>query len=207
MPSDNSHYSPPPPTTTAPTRQGNIKKRRNSRNRREYALGEFDFESRAPEQQGDSDMLAAYGLTTDSAIDTSAKMQGRAERYYGDQILVPHGSVSPCINATDRARRARRSRVREPDSDQHERFVAETSTFYNITPLLREPRSPESVALPSRDRENRPTDDGITDEGEIPAMLLTDDEDSSGKDFEIIDYEPISEHNGTVRRWYRGFRH
>lgn len=204
MPSDNSHYSPPPPTTTAPARQGNIKKRRN---RREYALGEFDFESCALEQQGDSDMLAAYGLTTDSAVDTSAGMQGRAERYYGDQILVPHGSVSPCINATDRARRARRSRVRELDSDQHNRSVAKVSTFFDITSLLCEPRSPKSVALPSRDRKNRPTDDGITDEGGIPAMLLINDEESSGKEFEIIDHEPISEHNGTVRRWYRGFRH
>jgi hypothetical protein len=152
-------------------------------------------------------MLAAYGLTTDGEVDTSAEVQGRTERYYGDQILVPHGSVSPCINATDRAQRARHSRVREPDSDQHDRSVAETSTYCDITPLFREPRSPESVALPSRDRENRPTDNGITNVGEIPDMLLTDDEDSSGKEFETVDYEPMSEHNGTVRRWYRGFRH
>jgi hypothetical protein len=31
--------------------------------------------------------------------------------------------------------------------------------------------------------------------------------DDIGRDFEIIESGDVSEHNGTVRRWYRGFRH
>jgi hypothetical protein len=51
-------------------------------------------------------------------------------------------------------------------------------------------------------------------EDAIPEMVLRksdeeedEDLDDIGRDFEIIESGDVSEHNGTVRRWYRGFRH
>jgi hypothetical protein len=51
-------------------------------------------------------------------------------------------------------------------------------------------------------------------EDAIPEMVLRksdeeedEDLDDIGRDFEIIESGDVSEHNGTVRRWCRGFRH
>jgi len=203
MPSGNSYYSPPHTAEHPSTRQGNSKKRRI---RREYALGEFDFESNTPRSEDSIDMLAAYGLTTDGKVDASADIQKRAVRFYGDQTLVPHGSVSPCINATDRARRARHTCIREPE-EQRDMPITKTSTYCDITPLLSEPQNSRSVALGAEDSEGIWTDDGLLEDDEIPDIPLTDDGDDPGQEFELVKYEPMSEHNGTVRRWYRGFRH
>jgi hypothetical protein len=201
----NNPQGPSPTTSRRPTApQVDIKKRRN---RREYALPQFDFESNTAEnQRNSSDVLAAYGLVRDDKADMNADHQKRAERYYGDQILVPNGSVSPCLNATDRARRARHSRIRERDSATHSPPVVDTGTFCDITPQLLEPRKSKSVATASKDTEEVWTDDEVLDERDIPDMELTDEE-HLVREFEMVKYEPGSEHNGTVRRWYRGFRH
>jgi hypothetical protein len=196
-----------PPLTTLerpPAPRVDIKKRRN---RREYALPQFDFESNTAEnQRSSSNILAAYGLAEDDMADASTDPQKRAERYYGDQILVPQGSVSPCLNATDRARRARHSRTREPDITIHQPPITDTGTFCDITPQILEPRKSKSVATASKDTAEIWTDDEVLDERDIPDMELTDEEDLV-REFEVVKYEPGSEHNGTVRRWYRGFRH
>lgn len=57
----------------------------------------------------------------------------------------------------------------------------------------------------------------VRKEDEISEMVLSegndeeDEEDEDldviSRDFEIIESGNVSKHNGTVRRWYRGFRH
>jgi hypothetical protein len=187
-----------PPTTSysstnprAPTRR----EKRSRKNRGEYAHPIFDFEedNTAPPAPNTLDMLATYDLAENVESQKSADIQKRATRYYGTQVLVPDGSVSSCLNATDRARRQRRSRVREP-----ERPVLET--YCDITSLLPDP-------LKVKAKVNVAESD---DEDAIPEMTVSDDDgnvDEVGKEFEFIEYEVVSEHNGTVRRWYRGFRH
>lgn len=50
-------------------------------------------------------------------------------------------------------------------------------------------------------------DDEIVDVDEIPEMIL-EEEDKVEKEYEVLEGGRFgSEHNGTVRRWYRGFRH
>ena len=165
-------------------------------NRRQYALPKFEFEDDTAQAPN---MLATYGLTEDGKIGKSADLQKRVERYYGDQVLVPNGSVSPCINATDRARRARRNRIRDPGTPPS------PETFCDITPLLQDAPKPKSVAQ-VRDDDDW-ADDEVIDESEIHDMVLSEDDNDPGKEFEVVESEPMSEHNGTVRRWYKGFRH
>jgi hypothetical protein len=137
-------------------------------------------------------MLATYGLADSKHSQNNADLQKRATRYYGTQVLVPEGSVSPCLNATDRARRQRRSRVREPEGPVLE-------TYCDITPLLEDaPKGNSEAAVKV-----------VGDEDTISDIMMSEDDDVDevGKEFEVIEYEVVSEHNGTIRRWYRGFRH
>lgn len=58
-----------------------------------------------------------------------------------------------------------------------------------------------------RDSPKRKAVADIVDEEEIPEMQLSDDEEL-GEEFEVIEKKECRVvHNGTVRRWYRGFRH
>ncbi|KAH3915189.1 hypothetical protein HBH56_085590 [Parastagonospora nodorum] len=166
------------------------------RNRHQYALPRFDFEDDR------MDPLMTYGVeepTRQNPEDESSQRQQRAHRYYSTQILTPSIPVSPCINATDRARRARRSRIRQPgDVDPNAEEV-----FCDITPLLREKKT-KSVA--KKRQSEFETNDG--DDEEIPEMVLEEDEEEMDGEYELLKRgEGLEMHNGTVRRWYRGFRH
>jgi len=193
-----------------PTQQDDRKKRKS---RREYALPAFDFEECTAPQQGGSDMLAAFGPTKDDKVDKSAELQRRAGRNHGDQmetdkVLLPYGSVSPCMNATDRARRVQRNGIRVPEASTPTAPAPQSGTFCDITPLLRDPSNVKAIVqAPRANAEDSWADDETVDEDEIPDMVLSEDEDDPGKEFEMVRYESMSEHNGTVRRWYRGFRH
>jgi hypothetical protein len=177
------------PNSRAPTRR----EKRSRKDRREYAHPIFDFEDdTAPPAPNTLDMLATYGLADSKHSQNNADLQKRATRYYGTQVLVPEGSVSPCLNATDRARRQRRSRVREPEGPVLE-------TYCDITPLLEDaPKGNSEAAVKV-----------VGDEDTISDIMMSEDDDVDevGKEFEVIEYEVVSEHNGTIRRWYRGFRH
>lgn len=91
--------------------------------------------------------------------------------------------------------------------------TTDTENFCDITPLLQERRKSRCVDRFVLDRETEWADEHPVDEEDIPDMPISDDEeeeeeeDNPGKEFEFVKYEPMSEHNGTVRRWYRGFRH
>ncbi|KAF2826481.1 hypothetical protein CC86DRAFT_370465 [Ophiobolus disseminans] len=86
--------------------------------------------------------------------------------------------------------------------------ISEAGTFCDITRLLQELTRPKCVAqAPKHNGKGEYTDDEILVENDIPDMVLSEDDDDPGDEFEIVKYEPMSEHNGTVRRWYRGFRH
>jgi hypothetical protein len=142
--------------------------RRNQRNRRHYALPKFDFEDATHAPQG-SDELISYTLATSSS---------------NTQHPVP---VSPCINATDRAQRAR---LRLASASQ----PLSQETFCDNTPLL-------------QDNPKRKPAVDVVDEGDIPDMQLSEDEEL-GEEFEVIEKRECGVvHNGTVRRWWRGFRH
>lgn len=99
-----------------------------------------------------------------------------------EQRIFP---VSPCINAIDRAHRAhlRLASTYQPPASQE--------TFCDITPLLQE--SPK----------HKP----IIKEDEIPDMELEEEEEDVGGEFEVIEKRECGVvHNGTERRWWRGFR-
>jgi hypothetical protein len=197
-----------------PTRRSNhvpIQKQR--RTRRQYALHKFDFEddSLPPET---IDMLAAYGLTgpsvdRDGGSSETADLQKCTERHYGPQIPTPTTPVSPCINATDRARRARRSRVRQAGD-----IGPDFEVFCDVTSLLGDRGSKDKDKSVARSKKRgelahddvRAEHDGYREDDDVPEMLLSDDE--MKKDYEVVGNEVLgSEHNGTVRRWYRGLRH
>lgn len=181
--------------------------RKKRKNRREYALLTFEFERGSTQAPSSNDMPDPSDRTVDGGTDKAADLRRRVERYYGNQTLVPHVSVSPCISAIDRERRARRSRIREPEAEGPQTSILETGTFCVITPLLQQPTKTKSVVqTPEHVQDNEWADDDLP-EDEVPDMLLSEDEDDPGKEFEMVKYEPMSEHNGTVRRWYRGLRH
>jgi hypothetical protein len=97
------------------------------------------------------------------------------------------------LNGADRARRQQVSRIREAEGP-----VDVDEVYCDITALLFD----------------EPKGKKIGEGKEIPDMILSDssekeDEnlDDIGRDFEIIESGDLSEHNGTERRWYRGFRH
>jgi hypothetical protein len=72
-------------------------------------------------------------------------------------------------------------------------------TYCDITPLLEDaPKGNSEAAVKV-----------VGDEDTISDIMMSEDDDVDevGKEFEVIEYEVVSEHNGTIRRWYRGFRH
>lgn len=180
-------FGEPPPD---PTRR-NTHARRQRRNRRQYALPRFDFE------YDRLDPLVTYGVaeTPQSNVGQDSRTQ-RAQRYYSTQILTSSTPVSPCLNATDRARRARRSRIRQPgDVDPNAEEV-----FCDTTPLIRE-YSTQSVA------KKRQRDVETDDDDEIQEMVLNGDEEEMDGNYEFIDsVKGESMDNGTARRWHGGFR-
>jgi hypothetical protein len=141
-------------------------------------------------------MLATYGVAKPNQTQKTPDLQKRAIRYYDTQVLVPDGSVLPCLNATDCARRDRRSRIRKPEAPVVE-------TYCDITPLLEDDSKTKSSAVV----------DEWGDEDAIRDMMVSEDDvdadnvDEVSKEFEFVEFEVISENNGTVRRWYKGFRH
>jgi len=149
------------------------------------------------------DPLVTYSFVVPTQQDAheyeSTEHQRRAQRYYSTQILTPSGPVSPCLNATDRARRARRSRIRRPgDVDPHAEDV-----FCDITPLLGES---ETRLVAEKRRGDVETDGGHVDD-DIPDMVLSEDEEQVDGDYEFVDsVKEESMDNGTAKRWYGGFR-
>jgi hypothetical protein len=148
------------------------------------------------------DPLIVYGIEEPTQQnppeDGSSQRQQRAQRNYSTQILRPSAPVSPCLNAIDRARRARSSRIRQPgDVDPNAEDV-----FCDITPLLREKKTKSVTKKRQSEFESNDDDD------EIPEMVLTEDEEEGDGEYEFVERgEGLEMHNGTVRRWYRGFRH
>ncbi|KAF2024594.1 hypothetical protein EK21DRAFT_93969 [Setomelanomma holmii] len=131
---------------TSPIQQ----KRKNRRQNAPTAstLTTFDFEHASDQGSHMTNTMAAYGLTEDGKVDYSQDRQARTERYYGSQVFVPGGSVSPCINATDRARRARRNHVREPHLARAPIPTASTASagvFCDIPPLLHDSTKSQST--------------------------------------------------------------
>lgn len=162
------------PSTHAPAQTEPRSSRKNQRNRRQYALPRFDFEDATLAQQ-EGDELASYTLPDPSPNNQPPPSE--------QQLPVP---VSPCINATDHAQRARICLASTSQPFPHE-------TFCDITPLLLD--SPKRKAVAEGD------------ESEIPDMQLSEDEEL-GEEFEVIEKRDCGVvHNGTVRRWWRGFRH
>jgi hypothetical protein len=197
-----------------PTRRANhvpIQKQR--RTRSQYALHKLDFED-DPLPPETMDMLAAYGFIgpssdRDGGSSEVFDLRKRAQRYYGPQILAPTTPVSPCINASDHAKRARRSRVRQAGD-----IGPDFEVFCDITSLLGDHGSKEkdkSVARSKKRGELAHDDvtaehDMYGEDDDIPEMLLSDDE--MEKDYEVVGNEFLgSEHNGTAKRWYRALRH
>lgn len=171
---------PPKPTGTSSTTSSApsppASTRRSQRNRRQYALPIFDFEETTHAPQG-GDALESY-----LSPDPSSNEQPHAPK---PQCAVP---ASPCINATDRAHRAR---LRLTSVNQ----LISQETFCDITPLLLDSPKRKPVAE-------------VIGQGEIPEMQLSEDEEDVGGEFEVIEKRECGVvHNGTVRKWYRGFRH
>jgi hypothetical protein len=205
------------PSSAAPcTPAGrNVLNDQKRRNRRQYALPKFDFEKEPVE----TDVPAYHEEHHHKHSDARTQLQDRAIRYYGSQTLSPGVLVSPCMGATNRARRMRRTRVRESAASnvvvEGEREVV----FCDITGLLRDAKpkrspktedngenkaKPESVIKVSADSEW--TDDKVVDENDISELLSLKDE--VEEEYEVLEGGRFgSEHNGRERRWYRGFRH
>jgi hypothetical protein len=136
------------------------------RPRRQYAHPAFEFEPIDSAAQIDVSSLDEAEPKTHTAQPCRA------------ETTIP---VSPCINATDRTDRARRSGASFGELEV-------TETFHDITPLLREDSRAKDKA-----REK------------IPEMRLEESDDEG--DFDIIEKPARSEHNGTERKWYRAWRH
>jgi hypothetical protein len=62
------------------------------------------------------------------------------------------------------------------------------------------------VHAPKNEGDSRQANGGMLDEYVKPDVVLSDKV-NFGKEFELVKYESMSEHNGTTRRWYRVFRH
>jgi hypothetical protein len=200
------------PCTPAGRNVINDQKRRNSR---QYALSRFDFDKEPVE----IDVLAYHEEHHHKHSDARTQLQDRAIRYYGSQTLSPGVLVSPCMDATNRARRMRRARIRESADSDGVVGGKRGGVFCDITGLLRDAKpkrspktedngenkaKPESVIKVSADSEW--TDDKVVDENDISELLSSEDE--VEKEYEVLDGERFgSEHNGRERRWYRGFRH
>jgi hypothetical protein len=86
-------------------------------------------------------------------------------------------------------RRQRESRIHEPERVDE--------VYCDITALL------------VNDQKGR----GKATVDEVPDMVLSESEEEEEEEediddvFELVGSRGVSEHNGTVRRWYRGFRH
>jgi hypothetical protein len=216
---DETSITPQRTSTTRTTTNGQKRK-----NRRQYVLPKFDFEDKPA-----GDILGFKSTRdTDESNDNDecTYLQHRAIRFSGTQMLRPNVPVSPCVNATDRLGRSHiLSQVSTSPAED------EDGVFCDVTDLLGSPRRKSCVRYRNEDERSILNDedglaerhgdrrgkilkddewagDEIFDEDNIPDMLLSEDE--VEEEYEVLldrngDWVG-SEHNGTERRWYRGFR-
>jgi hypothetical protein len=155
-------------------------------------------------------MLTTYGLTGDNGVDQTAELQKRAARCYGDQAIAPNMAASSWLNATDLARRARRSKLRDPRPP----FENE-GDLCDITPLLEDTLNARSMVI--EDVNEDWVDGEVARDEDIPDMTLSEDAEDEedeeepdliSKGFEVVETPSIPfMHNGTVRKRYREYSH
>ena len=181
-----------------------------------YILPKFDFEHHSLSTIANTIASSRYIMSGDSLdMDTQRQIREGRKRYYGLQLLIPEGVVSPCINATDQARRKRRTRIRvlESATSKVQRNRTDDSTiFEDITGVLHVDTFMSNQAsilnngtvVETEDRYW--IEDEILEGTEISGMLPSNDEDPD-MNFEIIQSQPKTEQNGLApwrqKRYWR----
>jgi hypothetical protein len=195
----------PPPNVSAPssmpTKRNDLKRHKT---RRHYA---FSSNSEHQTPTITPDMLGTHGIVGDSSVDKSAKLQKRTGRCHGEQTLVPNVPASPYVKTTDRARRVSKPVIRDTETPASK--STDEGTFCDITSLLQD--TPKSKHVISESTEPERTNGKVVGHDEYPDMILPEDESEDEEEEVDMDYEILetccipSMHNGTVKRWHRGY--